>query len=139
MQKILACVHRQTTDPGLVGGQLAQRGVALDISCATFGDALPALDDYQGLIIFGGPQSANDETAALRAEYHLVERALKQHKPLLGVCLGAQMIARVLGGAVRENEDGQVEAVFIRSALTKVMMALMVREAMKAKNFSRHL
>ncbi len=114
MNQILACVHRQNTDPGLVGRALAARGMRLDLRCAVFGDVLPSLHDYQGLVIFGGPQSANDETADLLAEYQLVEQALKQNKPLLGICLGAQMIARVFGGTVQENNQGQVEAGFYK-------------------------
>ncbi len=111
---ILACIHRKNSDPAMVGRALAARGIELDLRSAVFGDDLPDLDLYDGLIIFGGPQSANDETAELLAEHRLIEKALTINKPLLGICLGAQMLARALGGTVREKETGHVEVGFYK-------------------------
>ena len=110
--KTLACIHRKNSDPALVGRALAARGIELDLCNPVFGDRVPDLNLYHALIIFGGPQSANDETTELLAEYRLIETALKSKKPLLGICLGAQMMARALGGQVGENDQGQVEVGF---------------------------
>ena len=110
--KILACMHRKNSDPALVGRALAARGIELDLCSPVFGDGVPDLNAYDALIIFGGPQSANDETPELLAEYRLIEKAFNSNKPLLGICLGAQMMARALGGQVGENDQGQVEVGF---------------------------
>ena len=61
--------------------------------------------------MFGGPQSANDDhLPGIRAELDWLERtALPAGIPLLGICLGAQMIARVLGSRVGPHPDGLVE------------------------------
>ena len=62
-------------------------------------------------MVFGGPQSANDDhLPGIRAELDWLERtALPSDRPLLGICLGAQMIARVLGAKVGPHPDGLVE------------------------------
>ena len=109
---ILACIHRPNSDPGFVGAALARRAIALDRRFIFGGDAKPDLNRYQGLIIFGGPQSANDDHPAIRHEHDLAEQALKKNMPLLGICLGAQIIARVLGGTVAPHAKQMIEAGF---------------------------
>lgn len=58
------------------------------------------LGNPDGLVIMGGPQSVNDDIAFLRHELRLIESALRLEKPLLGICLGAQLIAKALGAKV---------------------------------------
>ena len=62
-------------------------------------------------VVFGGPQSANDDDRpGVRAELDWLERAaLQSGRPLLGICLGAQMIARVLGARVGRHPESLVE------------------------------
>ena len=62
-------------------------------------DALP-LDEVDLIIVLGGPQSANDCCPALREERRLMTEAMASGVPVFGVCLGAQLMARVLGGEV---------------------------------------
>lgn len=66
-------------------------------------DNLSIVRDGQALVVLGGPISANDEARYpfLSEELRLIERWLTIDRPLLGICLGAQLIARVLGGRVR--------------------------------------
>jgi GMP synthase-like glutamine amidotransferase len=56
-----------------------------------------------GLVILGGPMSANDPPAMIVRQLHLIDAALRQGIPLLGVCLGAQLIAKTLGATVQPN------------------------------------
>ncbi len=109
-RKVLVIVHQRRSNPGYVGSWLRGHGYALDMRRPRFGDQLPeSLDDYAGVIIFGGPMSANDEHNYIHAELDLIGRTLKAEKPFLGICLGAQMLARQLGGRVFFHERGQVE------------------------------
>jgi GMP synthase (glutamine-hydrolysing) len=67
-----------------------------------------SLDGYAGVIIMGGPQSANDPDPGLMAEMRLVEDAVKGGLPILGVCLGAQLIAKTLGARVYKNAAEEI-------------------------------
>lgn len=64
----------------------------------------PCLDGHQGLIVLGGPMSANDPIPGLTEETRVIERALQRDLPVLGICLGSQLIARVLGARVYRNQ-----------------------------------
>ena len=61
----------------------------------------PELEDVDVIVILGGPQSANDEYPALRSEGKYLADAMASGVPVFGVCLGAQLMARCLGGEVR--------------------------------------
>ena len=62
------------------------------------------VDEYDGVVILGGPMSANDPLPGLTEELSFIERALKRGTPLLGICLGAQLIAKALGAPVYRNQ-----------------------------------
>ncbi len=111
-QPILIIVHQQHSNPGRVGEMLQERGHPLDRRCPNLFDPLPAsLEGYAGAVVFGGPQSANDDDRpGVRLELAWLERvALPSGKPLLGICLGAQMMARVLGARVGRHPENLVE------------------------------
>ncbi len=110
--QILTVVHQDTSTPGFIGRNLSQRGYSLDQYCPCLGAELPRnLSHYDAVIIFGGPQSATDDhVAGIRAELDWLETtALPSKIPLLGICLGAQQLARVLGANVGPRGDGIVE------------------------------
>ena len=67
-----------------------------------------SLHGQTGLIIMGGPQSANDPNPALEAEMRLIAEAIDKELPILGVCLGAQMIAKTLGARVYKNRMPEI-------------------------------
>lgn len=109
-KKVLVIVHKRQSNPGYVGRWLKGHGYALDMRRPRFGDPLPEnLDDYDGVVVFGGPMSANDDEDYIHAEIDLIGRTLKADKPFLGICLGAQMLARQLGGRVFSHQRGHVE------------------------------
>jgi GMP synthase (glutamine-hydrolysing) len=111
-KQVLIIVHQKHSNPGRVGELLALRGCCLERRCPNLGDALPEdLSPYAAAIVFGGPQSANDDhVPGIRAELDWLERtALPAATPLLGICLGAQMIARVLGARIGRHPEGLVE------------------------------
>lgn len=109
-QPVLLILHQEHSTPGRIGHALRKRGYPLDIRKPRFGDPLPeTMDGHAGAVIFGGPMSANDNDDYLRCETDWIGVPLKEDKPFLGICLGAQMMARHLGGSVCHHAEGQVE------------------------------
>ncbi len=111
-RQVLIVVHQAHSTPGKIGEFLRHRGFSLDRRCPSVGDTLPNdLSPYAAVIVFGGPQSANDDNdSAIRSELTWLEKsAIVSDVPLLGICLGAQQIARVLGANVGPHPEGLVE------------------------------
>ena len=107
---VLVVLHQETSTPGRVGNALRALGYTLDIRKPRFGDPLPStLDDHAGVAIFGGPMSANDPEAYIRREIDWIALPLKERRPYLGICLGAQMLARQLGARVAPHAQGRAE------------------------------
>jgi GMP synthase-like glutamine amidotransferase len=103
--------HVPFEGPGAIADWSARRGHELLHVHAYRGDVLPAAREVEALVVMGGPMSANDvsELAWLAAETRLVEQVLRADRPMLGVCLGAQILARALGARVyraRQREIG---------------------------------
>ena len=109
--KVLIVLHQDHSTPGRVGTLLAQRGFALDVRRPSLGEPLPkTLAEHAGAIVFGGPMSANDDHLDwVRREIDWLAVPLSENKPLLGVCLGAQMLARHLGVQVFTYPDKRSE------------------------------
>jgi GMP synthase-like glutamine amidotransferase len=116
MRKYLMIVPEATAPAGLVGETLIAEGARYDTllpveryaSQAPFGyPGLPSeVGDYAGLIVLGGPMSANDtdKHPFLSDTMHLIRAFAAADRPVLGICLGAQIIARAFGGEVYRME-----------------------------------
>ncbi|MEE4013035.1 glutamine amidotransferase [Roseibium sp. FZY0029] len=108
--KVLIILHQEHSSPGRVGLELVKRGFALDIRKPRFGDLLPdTMENHAGAVIFGGPMSANDPDAFIQKEIDWIGVPLAEGKPFLGICLGAQMMVRHLGGTVTGHHESLVE------------------------------
>jgi GMP synthase (glutamine-hydrolysing) len=110
--KVLMIVHQPHSTPGRIGLKLVDRGYELDIRRPCIGEPLPEdLDAHRAVVVFGGPMSANDcqELDFIRTEIDWLALPLKSNVPFLGVCLGAQLLARQLGVAVRPHPHDEVE------------------------------
>lgn len=108
--RILIILHQETSSSGRVGQILGRMGYEADIRRPVLGDPLPGhLDDHAGVVVFGGPMSANDDDEGIRRETRFMDVILKSDKPYLGICLGAQILVNHLGGQVATRDDGQVE------------------------------
>ena len=109
-KQVLIVLHQEQSTPGRVGTALRDRGYTLDIRRPRFGDPLPTtMAQHAGAVIFGGPQSANDPDDFIKAEIDFIGVPLKEEKPFLGICLGAQMLARHLGERVFAHPEGKTE------------------------------
>ncbi|MBM3520911.1 MAG: glutamine amidotransferase [Alphaproteobacteria bacterium] len=107
---VLIVLHSESSTPGRLGQMLNERGYPIDIRRPCLGEDLPSsLAEHAGAAIFGGPMSANDGDDWIRREIDWIDVALAEEKPFLGICLGAQMLARRLGGDVGPHPEGQVE------------------------------
>jgi GMP synthase-like glutamine amidotransferase len=74
------------------------------------GDIFPDIGKVDGLIVMGGPMGVYDEAIHpwLAAEKAFIKEIIAQDKPVLGICLGAQLIAEVLGSRVWKNDQKEI-------------------------------
>jgi GMP synthase (glutamine-hydrolysing) len=106
----LIVLHQENSNPGHIGQWLVRNGFPLDIRKPRFGEPLPeTLAGHCGAVIFGGPMSANDKDEFIRREIAWIGVALEEKAPLLGVCLGAQMLALHLGAKVGFDPEARGE------------------------------
>ena len=104
--KILIVLHQEHSTPGRCGLMLQDMGYQLEACRPCIGDKLPdTLEDYAGAVVFGGPMSANDNEPFIKDEIDWMGVPLRENKPIFGICLGAQMLVKHLGGEVRENDE----------------------------------
>jgi GMP synthase-like glutamine amidotransferase len=109
-RKVLIVLHHKDSTSGRLGRLLRRQGYGLDCRRPPYDDPLPkTLKDYAGVIIFGGSMSANDQHAWIRREIGWIDVPLKEKVPFIGICLGAQMLARHLGHRVQPHAEGRVE------------------------------
>ena len=95
--------------------QLVERGVHVRWACPADGDRLPPDDgSYDLVVVYGGPQSANDGTPWMREEREWILRWVEGGGLFLGLCLGAQLLARALGARVRPHPQGGHEVGYRR-------------------------
>jgi GMP synthase (glutamine-hydrolysing) len=107
---VLIVLHQEHSTPGRVGLKLRARGHPLDIRRPRFGCPLPhTMEHHAGAIIFGGPMAAYDKEAYLTREIDWLDVPLREGAPYLGLCLGAQLLARHLGARVAPDRHGRVE------------------------------
>lgn len=105
MKKALLILHQKRSKPGDIGNKLINRGYILDIRRPSQGDLLPEnLEEHSLVIIFGGPMSVNDiKYDFIKYEMNWLNIVIKSGKPFLGICLGAQMLAKYLGCEVKNT------------------------------------
>jgi GMP synthase (glutamine-hydrolysing) len=109
-QPVLIVLHQERSSPGRVGQMLEEKGYPLDIRRPVLGQDLPkTLEDHAGAVVFGGPMSANDPEDYIKTEINWLDVPLKEDKPFLGICLGAQMLVRHLGGKVEADREERTE------------------------------
>jgi GMP synthase (glutamine-hydrolysing) len=66
------------------------------------------LDSYAGVVLMGGPMPANDNMDYIHRELQLIEQVVAAGKPVLGICLGAQLIAKAAGARVYRNSVKEI-------------------------------
>lgn len=107
---ILALQHVEFEIVGMIADWAEARGHRLSVCKLYEDDPLPDHDSYDMLVVMGGPMSVGDEASYpwLAAEKTFIKTAINVEKYVLGVCLGAQLIANVLGARVYPNQVKEI-------------------------------
>lgn len=112
MARILVLQHDDTQGPGRLGATLRDHGFQLDVRRVTPTspkDPIPTdLDGVHGIIALGGAHSTLDNTPSLDAERALIRAAHEKQLPVVGICLGHQLVAQALGGTVSKAEVPEI-------------------------------
>jgi GMP synthase (glutamine-hydrolysing) len=101
--KVLGVGSHRLSQPGYLWDSAAEAGIEIDFRVAPDGETLPERhDDHDGLLILGGAMGAcdDDEYPHLKQAMGLILQFYEHEKPILGICLGAQLIARAFGKPV---------------------------------------
>jgi GMP synthase-like glutamine amidotransferase len=110
MMRIAVLQHVEFEGPAAVADWAAGRGFPIRLFRLHRDPTLPSLSDFDMLTVMGGPMSANDEARLgwLGPEIALVREAIAADKTVLGICLGAQIIAKALGARVYPGSDREI-------------------------------
>ena len=103
--------HAASEDLGTIENALRAGAIRFEYARTFEGQALPKDPDaFSALIVMGGPMGVyeTDRYSFLVSEMNLIEQFLKAHKPILGVCLGSQLLAACLGAAVRKGKRKEI-------------------------------
>lgn len=102
--------HAEFEELGCIAPALARAGHALQGTRLYAGEALPAVADFDALIVMGGPMNIHEHAAHpwLLAEKAFIADAIAAGKRVLGICLGAQLLADVLGAPVTRNAESEI-------------------------------
>jgi GMP synthase-like glutamine amidotransferase len=126
--KIHYLQHVPFEGPGCIADWTAARGHTLKATRFFKGDPLPRMADVDWLVVMGGPMGIYDEEEYpwLVAEKTFIREAIQAGKIVLGICLGAQLIADVLGGPVTKNlvrEIGWFPLKLTKAAASQLLLA----------------
>jgi len=104
MLPVLIFRHSPTEGPGHFTGFLDRHGIPWKLVRIDAGDTVPeTLNGYSGVCLMGGPMSANDDLPWIPPMLALIRKAVASDTPVIGHCLGGQLMAKALGGSVGAN------------------------------------
>ena len=97
MRKSVAIfLHMEGDQPGYIADYLEQNNIPFKLVRLFKGDIPPSLDDVLGLVFMGGTMSVNDNLIWLKKEIDIIRQALKRDIPIMGHCLGGQLILSLI-------------------------------------------
>ncbi len=108
--KVLFIKNTPAEGPGTMEEYLKSRGVPFSIIDLSLGEVLPTIESFTHLVVLGGPMAVYEMYLYpyLREEARFIERAAESGKAILGVCLGSQMLAHVLGAKVYAGPEKEI-------------------------------
>jgi len=109
MKPVRIFSHATSEPPGYIARMLESLGYPFEMVCLETGRQVPmGLDDISGLIFMGGAGSVNEAPDWMLQEMELIQLASKRGVPILGICLGAQLLSKALGGKVWQADQVEV-------------------------------
>ena len=109
MKPIAIFRHAPTEGPGYFAEFLDEHGIPWQLIRIDMGDALPNdVSEFSGLTFMGGPMSVNDDLPWIAPVLALIRDAVARDIPVLGHCLGGQLISKALGGVVTRNPAKEI-------------------------------
>ena len=110
MTRIHCIEHVPFETPGCIADWVVERGHSFASTRVYAGDLYPELEAFDALVVMGGPMGVHDADVYpwLVEERQLIERAVDTDKHVLGVCLGAQLLASALGARVYRNRFKEI-------------------------------
>jgi GMP synthase-like glutamine amidotransferase len=103
VKSVIVCRYAPTEGPGYFASYLTAHRIPWRTVKLDEGEVLPRLDEIAGLAMMGGPMSVNDELPWIRPMLKLVRDSVAADVPVIGHCLGGQLLARALGAGVTRN------------------------------------
>ena len=104
--RVLAVVHQDDAGPGVFADAVRARGDSLEVWRPDRGDAPPS--EFDALMVFGGAMNVGDPLPWLAPEKAFLREVVGAATPVLGVCLGAELLAEAAGGSVRRVDRPEI-------------------------------
>ncbi len=121
MKKVLFILHQKNSIPGDIGNKFKIRGYNTEICRPPLDDDLPTnLNNYSAIVVFGAPGSINDDDEFIKKEIDWLKDVINSNVPFLGICFGAQLLAKYLGSEVKSNKQGLSEIGFYKINPTNI-------------------
>lgn len=109
MKPVAIFRHAASEGPGYLAEFLDRHGIRWQLIRIDAGDPLPAsAHAFSGLVFMGGPMSVNDDLPWIAPALELIRDAVRKDVPVLGHCLGGQLMAKALGGEVTRNKVKEI-------------------------------
>lgn len=108
MAQVLIVQNASHEGPGLLTEVFDEAKISWKVCDLQRGDSFPSIDNYQAVIVLGGPDSANDITRKMGLQIQRVHDCLQKKVPFLGICLGLQILVRAGGGQVISANEKEI-------------------------------
>ena len=125
---VLILKNISSEGPGTIAGYLDRSGIEYTIADLTAGEAIPDSEGFGALVMLGGPMSVNDGIPYIEEECLLARRFMAAGKPVFGICLGAQIMAKALGSRIYpgpKKEIGWYDIELTHDALADARLKLL--------------
>jgi GMP synthase-like glutamine amidotransferase len=106
--KIIVLQHVPFEGPAAIQDWADRNNHTLERICCPDNANYPAIDSFDCLIIMGGPMSVNDQLPWMTAELAFIRECIDAEQYIIGICLGAQLIAQAIGGSILKNSVREI-------------------------------